>query len=509
MEPSMIDTRPEGVVGRWRAAVLRWPDRPALCHGARVVSFAELDAASAAVAAALGRRGIGRGDRVAVCLEHGVPLMETILGVLRAGAAFVPIDRRHTDQRVARVLSVADVRLTVTDAGHPVAGAAGAVADPAELRAEDAPAALAEPAAGDTAYVLFTSGSTGEPKGVVVPHGALGRYLDWAVSSYLRFGIGGAPLYSSVAFDLTVTSLFAPLAAGRPVHLVAADDGVFGVVDLLAAGVSFDFVKLTPSHLRMMLAAVEEQPLAGTVACLVLGGEALPADLVREWRAVSPRTVVVNEYGPTEATVGCCVKEIGAGEPVPDEISIGTAIPSVALHVLDGAGAPVPAGEPGELYIAGDTLADGYLARPGLTAQRFVADPYGAGRRLYRTGDVVRQRADGELCYLGRNDDQVKIRGYRVELAEVAVVVRGHPDVRDCVVRPWRRDADDVRLVAYVVPAAGVAADGLPAALAAYLPERLPEHMVPRHVVPVAAIPHTINGKVDTARLPDPATSAL
>ncbi len=507
MAPSTVDIWPAGVVDRWRAAVQRWPDRPALCHGARVVTFAELDAASAAVAAALGQRGVGRGDRVAVYLEHGVPLMETILGVLRAGAAFVPVDRRHTDQRVARVLSVADVRLTVTDAGPAVTGP---VVEPAALRAEGSPAAaLPEPAAGDTAYVLFTSGSTGEPKGVVVSHAALGRYLDWAVGSYLRFGTGGAPLYSSVAFDLTVTTLFAPLAAGRPVHLVAADDGVFGVVDLLAEGVSFDFVKLTPSHLRMMLAAVEDQPPTGHVACLVLGGEALPADLVRDWRAVSPETVVVNEYGPTEATVGCCVKEIAPQEPVPDEVSIGTAIPSVALHVLDGDGVAAQPGQPGELYIGGDTLADGYLARPGLTAQRFVADPYASGRRLYRTGDVVRWRDDGELSYLGRDDDQVKIRGYRVELAEIAVAVRGHPDVRDCVVRAWRRAADDVRLVAYVVPATDAAPDGLPAALATYLPERLPEHMVPRHVVTVPAVPHTINGKVDTARLPDPAASPL
>jgi amino acid adenylation domain-containing protein len=491
----------------FRAAVRQWPERPAIRRDARAVSFLELDEASAGVAAALVARGIGRGHRVAVCLDHEVPLIETILGVMRAGAAFVPIDRRHTDARVRQVLSTARVHLAVAETGHVLDDVS--VVDPATLRAEGGrpltPAA--EPAPGDTAYVLFTSGSTGEPKGVVVSHGALANYVRWAADSLLRFGIGGAPMYTSIAFDATITAMFSPLAAGRPVHLVPAPDGVFGVVDLLAEGVNFDFVKATPSHLRMMLAALVDTPMTGRVACLLLGGEAVTADVVRDWRALSPDTVVINHYGPTEATVGCCVNEIGADEPVPDEIPIGRAIPSVALHVLDEQGRPTEPDEVGELYIGGGLLADGYFGQPVLTAARFVADPFAASAvgRLYRTGDLVRRRADGRLCYHGRNDDQVKIRGHRVEPSEIAGVIRGHPDVRDCVIRAWHRDVDDVRLVAYIVPRPG-AAMPLAADLRAFLRERLPEYLVPYHLVPMAEIPHNINGKVDVARLPDPAT---
>nr|WP_052477591.1 non-ribosomal peptide synthetase [Kibdelosporangium sp. MJ126-NF4]CEL12853.1 Malonyl CoA-acyl carrier protein transacylase [Kibdelosporangium sp. MJ126-NF4]CTQ98539.1 Malonyl CoA-acyl carrier protein transacylase (EC 2.3.1.39) [Kibdelosporangium sp. MJ126-NF4] len=477
----------------WQAAVRQWPRHIAARSDSGDVTYTELDRASAVVAAALRARGIGRGRRVAVRLAHGVPLLEVLIGVLRAGAAFVPIDHRHTDLRATRILTAAHVDLLVTD--EPCTAPCPTVT-PEELRAEDRDPVADTARPGDAAYVLFTSGSTGEPKGVVVPHSALGHYLRWAVGSYLRYGTSGAPLYSSVAFDLTITSMFAPLAAGRTVRLVSTKDGIDGVADLLIGGVSFDFVKLTPSHLRVLLAAVQDKPIAGSVACLVLGGEALPSDIVREWRQVSPLTTIVNEYGPTEATVGCSVHVLAPDDPVPDEIPIGRAIPSATLHVMaDGHLA-----DEGELFIGGAALADGYFARAASTAERFLPDPFSAGR-LYRTGDLVRVRPDGELCYLGRLDDQVKLRGHRVELGEIEATIRDHPDVTDCVVRAWRRAADDVRLVAYIV-----AHHDVSSVLVDYLRPLLPDYMVPRTFVALQAIPHTINGKVDTERLPLPAT---
>ncbi len=500
---------PADVLARFDAAAARAPDDIAVRDGALACSYAQLDHDSRAVGAALRAPGIGQGATVAIRMKHSVSLVTAIMGVLRAGAAFVPVDIRHADLRTARLLRLAGTGLVVHDTDEVPEGFPLAV-EVAELLAEGQaldPRQAGLPVIGPeaAAYVIFTSGSTGEPKAVQISRRALAGYVDWAVAAYLRFAQRGAPLFSSIAFDLTLTSVFAPLAAGQPVHIVEIERGINAVAAMLARGMSFAFVKLTPSHLRLLVAALEEIPAAGSVGCLVVGGEQLPSDLVRAWRKLSPDTVVINEYGPTEATIGCVVHEISPCEPVPSAVPIGLPVPGALLRVLDERGDPVPDGVPGELYIGGPCLADGYLTRPDLTAERFVDDPLARALSvLYRTGDLVRWQPDGVLAYLGRNDEQIKIRGYRIEPTEVESAIRECGGVTDCVVTCWRRDADDVRLVAHVVARPDVTPADLIPTIADYLRGRLPEYLIPAHFMPAAHIPHTSNGKVDRRNLPFP-----
>lgn len=497
-------------IRRFDAVVKRNGKAVAVRQGADRRSFARLDQESRAVAAALERRGIGPGSRVAVYLTPGGDLLALVIGVLRAGAAFVPIDPRHGGHRTEQIMMSADVSLTVhgdipPPAARPTASIGALLSEGAAIAPGCPQAPPVNPAA--AAYVIFTSGSTGEPKGVQVSRGSLAGYVSWAAARYLRFGANGTPLFGSIAFDLTLTQVFVPLAAGRTIDVVPPGEGIEGVAALLAQGTGFDFVKLTPSHARLLIATLEAAPARGEVACLVFGGEQLPADVVRAWRRLRPDTVIVNEYGPTEATVGCCVHEISPAEPVPRHVPIGLPAPGAVLRVLDERGDPVPDGVPGELHIGGPCLADGYFGKSGLTAAGFIADQL-AGRpaRLYRTGDRVRWQADGLLSYLGRGDDQIKIRGHRIEPEEVEAAIRECVAVADCAVTCWRRQDDDLRLVANVVPRAGWRWDEAHAMIVSFLAQRLPPYLIPAHLVPATAIPRSPSGKADRRSLRMPAS---
>ncbi|GAA3089176.1 hypothetical protein GCM10020001_000140 [Nonomuraea salmonea] len=295
------------------------------------------------------------------------------------------------------------------------------------------------------AYVMYTSGSSGRPKGVAVTHGGLATYVGWAVRAYETDG--GAPVHSSLGFDLTVTSVWVPLVAGAPVRM-SVEGGAEGLAALLSEH-SFGLVKVVPGHLALLSELVPAEVLADAARTWVVGGEALGGADVRRLLERAPNAVLVNEYGPTETVVGCCTFEVRAGDEVEDRVPVGRPSPGTRLFVLDSRLEPVPAGVAGELYVAGDQVARGYVGRPGLTAVRFVACPFGG--RMYRTGDVARWRADGVLEFLGRADEQVKILGYRIEPGEVESVLAAHPLVQQAAVIARGDDAGEVRLVAYVV----------------------------------------------------------
>ncbi|MER7484432.1 amino acid adenylation domain-containing protein [Streptomyces sp. NPDC126497] len=478
------------------------PDAPAVADAERTLTYRELEDAAGRLARLLTERGVARGDLVAVVLPRGTDLVVALLAVLKAGAGYVPVDPGHPAERIAFLLDdSAPAAVVCADAGHPaLAGRPAPVplGDPAvraALAAFDGPAPDAEVRPGDTAYVIYTSGSTGRPKGVVVEHRTVDGYLAFARAAYPGLA-DRALVHSPPSFDLTVTGMLGPLTAGGLVHVVDLD----GVDAPAGAGIRPPaFVKATPSHLPVLTASSDWYSPTGQ---LVLGGEQLTGESLAQWRADHPDVTVVNEYGPTEATVGCTEYRLEPGDPLPrGAVPIGGPVPAARLHVLDPWLRPVPPGVPGELYIGGDVLARGYARRPGLTAARFVADPFGApGARMYRTGDLVWWRPDGVLVYGGRTDDQVKLRGHRVELGEVEAVIGTDPAVARvaAAVREDRRGTP--RLVAYVVPGSGSGLSGLADRVAGLLPA----YMVPSAFVPLTELPLTPNGKVDRAALPAP-----
>ncbi|SDO60984.1 non-ribosomal peptide synthetase [Lentzea jiangxiensis] len=468
----------------FEAQVRRTPEATAVVDGGEAWTYAELNARANRVAHRLIAQGVGPGRYVAISLPRSAELLVAVLAVLKAGAAYVPVEPDQPADRVAFVLGDARPVLVLDDRDF-LRGEDGRDDDPGD-RDRTTPLST-----GDAAYVIYTSGSTGRPKGVVVEHRSVVDYLVWAIEVYggLR---GAAVLHSPVSFDLTVTTLFGPLLAGGRIVVSDLDEDAVPVEQAA-------FLKATPSHLSLLGAVPAELSPTGD---LVVGGEQLLGAVVDEWRRAHPTAVVINEYGPTEATVGCMEHRVEPGEPVdPGPVPIGHAAWNTRLYVVDDQLRPVPLGVPGELCIAGDGLARGYLNRPGLTAASFVACPFGVpGERMYRSGDLVRRRADGVVEYLGRIDDQVKIRGHRVEPGEVESALLRHPRVAEAAVVAADTGQGHARLVAYFVAAGEVDI----AELRAFLADRLPAYMVPSAFVAVPVLPVTPNGKLDRAALPAP-----
>ena len=495
---------------RFEAQATRSPEAVAVSLGGETLSYGELDRRANRLARFLIGLGVGPGMAVGLCLERSFDLGVAALAVLKAGGAYLPLDPSYPPERLAFMLadSGTPVLLTWQRLRGLIPGSSARAicldTEGALWAGEDGGGVGPRARPDDLAYVIYTSGSTGRPKGVMISHRGLANYLGWCTEVYAVAAGKGSPVHSPFGFDLTVTSLLSPLMVGRAAFLLPEEKGVSGLGDLLAAQGGFSLVKLTPAHLEILGPLLASVDLADRAKVVVVGGEALRAETLEAWRTRAPETRIVNEYGPTEAVVGCCIYEVPSGAPATGPVPIGRPVPNARLYLLDAHLRPVPLGAEGELCIAGVALARGYLGRPDLTAERFLPDPFGPepGDRMYRTGDLASWRPDGHLEFLGRIDDQVKVRGYRIELGEIEAALSLHPEVSEAVVIAREDRPGERRLVAYVLPA-GVAEPSADE-LREHLVRTLPEYMIPAAFEPVAAWPLTPNGKVDRRALPAP-----
>jgi amino acid adenylation domain-containing protein len=498
----------------FEAQAQRTPDAVAVASEGRELTYRELDRRANQLAHHLRGLGVGPDVLVGVCVDRSPEMVVGLLGILKAGGAYVPLDTSYPEERLAFMLADSGVPVLLTQEaliGRLPPHAARLVCLDRDWEAiarapETPPGAGAT--AGCLAYVIYTSGSTGVPKGVMIVHRGLVNYLTWCTRAYPVAEGHGAPVHSPISFDLTVTSLFAPLVSGRRVDLLAEGPGVEPLVAALRGGPGFSLVKITPAHLHLLNLQVPPREAAGLTRAFVIGGEQLLAESLAFWREWAPDTLLINEYGPTESVVGCCTYTVPRGAQLPAAVPIGRPIANTQLFILDRHLQPVPIGVAGELYIGGDGLARGYLNRPELTAERFVPNPFGPrpSSRLYKTGDLARYRPDGTLEFLGRLDHQVKVRGFRIELEEIEAVLDRHFAVREACAAAREDRPGDQRLVAYVAPRDGAAPT--PAELRDFLKERLPGYMVPADVVLLGALPLTPNGKVDRSALPAPDRTA-
>ncbi|MFJ7338585.1 amino acid adenylation domain-containing protein, partial [Streptomyces sp. NPDC101116] len=502
------------VLGLFEEQVVRSPGAVAVVQGGVAVSFAELDVRANRLAHYLRAQGVGAESVVGLCLPRGVETLAGMLAVWKAGAAYVPVDVGQPAERVAFVLRDSGAVLTLTTeeilddlpAGrHRLVAIDGALTV-MQLAAYPETAPGVEILPEQAAYVVYTSGSTGRAKGVAVTHAGLTNYVTSVPG---RVGFDGPrpgrfAVLQGQATDLANTTVFASLTGGGELHFLdeeSVTDPAAVAAYLTKQGI--DCLKAVPSHVAALGAAA-----VTSVRSLVLGGEAASAELVGELLTTAAGDrAVFNHYGPTETTVGVATTPLTSEDAAAGVIPVGSPVANTQTYVLDVSLRPVPVGVVGELYVAGAQVARGYVGRPGLTSERFVACPFGSpGERMYRTGDRARWTADGRLVFAGRADEQVKIRGFRVEPGEVQAIVAAHPLVDQAAVIARESTPGDVRLVAYVVASDTDDTDAaeLGAAVRESVAARLPEYMVPSAVVVLPELPLTGNGKLDRKALPSP-----
>ncbi|QNK61912.1 amino acid adenylation domain-containing protein [Pedobacter sp. PAMC26386] len=484
------------------------PEGIAVVYGDVSLSYGELDRRSGELAAELVKGyGVHSGSLVGIMQDRSLELVISILGVLKSGGAYVPIDPVYPASRKEYIMGDTglSVLLTQTDYIFDLDYYSGQLfAVDAQLEGLSGGAVLhKDNLSTDQAYVIYTSGSTGQPKGCGLSHGNLSHYIQWANKYYFNGGVpaatgntdktavGNFGLYTSLSFDLTVTSIFCALSLGSCLRVYGQQGELTDILrDSFGSSSGIDSIKLTPSHINLL----QHLDLSSSsMLCAIVGGEAVSAAHVSILKKINPEMRIYNEYGPTETTVGCVVKELQLDE----NVLIGRPISGMSVYLTDSSGGLVPVGVAGEICISGDGVGSGYLNKAELSGSKFIANPFRVGERMYLSGDLGRWTSSGELEFLGRGDEQVKIRGYRIELGEIESQLQGYGELSEAVVLAQPGSGGEQELVAYVVSDSVLDINSL----RSYLGRLLPAYLIPSHFVQVESIPLTSNGKADRKQL--------
>ncbi len=503
--------------------VERTPDAVAVVFENQQLTYQELNTRANQLAHYLQSLGVKPDVLVGICVERSLDLVVGLLGILKAGGAYVPIDPDYPAERKSFILADTQTPILLTQQhlvqNLPTDGIKIICLD-TDWKAntqQQRHNPISETTALHLAYVIYTSGSTGKPKGTLIPHQGLVNYLSWCTQAYKVEQGAGTIVHSPLGFDLTITSLFSPLLVGNQVEILSEDQGFETLSNSLRHHSNLSLVKITPAHLELLNQQISPKQAANRTRAFIIGGDNLLAENVAFWQEFAPETKLINEYGPTETVVGCCIYQVPIGQHLSGSIPIGRPIANTQLYILDQNLQPVPIGVPGELHIGGAGLARGYLNRPELTQQKFIPNPFDNSKfklrfqrtkgatqnsKLYKTGDLARYLPDGNIEYLGRIDNQVKIRGFRIELGEIEAALNQHLHVQaSCVIA--REDIPgNKRLVAYIVPQPQITL--IVSDLRSFLKEKLPEYMVPSAIVTLESLPLTLNGKIDRRALPEP-----
>ncbi|WP_071189200.1 non-ribosomal peptide synthetase [Trichormus sp. NMC-1] len=486
------------------------PDNIAVVYENQKLTYQELNNSANQLAHYLQSLGVGTETLIGICIERSPLMVIAVLGILKAGAAYVPIDPNYPPERKAFILADTQMPLLLTQASLAADLQTNNIRticldnDWYIINKQLQNNPIHNTNSQNVAYVIYTSGSTGKPKGTLISHSGLVNYLHWCTKAYKVDQGSGTLVHSSLGFDLTITSLFSPLVVGSQVELLPENQSIENLAQTLIQRNNLSLVKITPAHLELLSQQLSPEEVSDRTNAFIIGGENLTTQHINFWRKFAPKTILINEYGPTETVVGCCIYQVSQQDNYLGSIPIGYPIANTELYVLDQYLQPVPKGVIGELYIGGAGLARGYLNQPELTAQKFIPHPFSneLGARLYKTGDQVRFRIDGNLEFLGRLDDQVKLRGFRIELGEIESLLSLHQTVQDAVVMVREDVAGDQRLVAYLVIRKDASLSIQ--SLRSFLQEKLPDYMIPTAFVPLETLPLTSNGKVNRKILPGP-----